>query len=262
MNSVLSCNTYGFSFSGEPVLKHITFSLEKGAYLSIIGPNGAGKSTLLKSFLRLHETGKATGTVFVLDRSLSSFSQRELARMIAYVPQASGRVPPFSVAYFLKLSRYPHAHRQAALQSADRDAIEHALAITGMTRFADRRLDTLSGGERQKAYLAAALAQSADILLLDEPASFLDPKHAADVNALLKTLNQERGLTMLTVTHDLNHPLDAGGKILVLRGGEQLYFGPSDALASKGILEQAFGHSFTYLTHPVTGKPLIIADQA
>ena len=262
MTSALACDAYGFSFSGMQVLKNITFSLDKGTYLSIIGPNGAGKSTLLKSFLRLHETGRSKGAVSVLGRSLASFSQRELASLIAYVPQASGRIPPFTVTYFLKLSRYPYAHRQAALQSADREAIEHALSITGMTHLADRRLDTLSGGERQKAYLAAALAQSADILLLDEPASFLDPKHAADVNALLKTLNRERGLTMLTVTHDLNHPLDAGGKALVLRGGEQLYFGPAEALAAKGILEQAFGHSFTYLAHPGTGKPLVIADQA
>ena len=260
--SVLSCHNYGFSFTGEPVLKEITFSLEKGAYLSILGPNGAGKSTLLKSFLRLHETGRPNGAVSVLGRALASFSQRELARLIAYVPQAAGRIPPFTVAYFLKLSRYPYAHDRQALQPGGNEAIENALHSTGMSHLADRRLDTLSGGERQKAFLAAALAQSADILLLDEPTSFLDPKHAAEVNALLKTLNRERGLTMLTVTHDLNHPLDAGGQSLVLRGGEQVYFGPSSSLTGNGILEKAFGHSFAYLTHPATGRPLVIADQA
>lgn len=261
MNTALSCDRYGFSYSGEPVLRDISFSLEQGAYLSIIGPNGAGKSTLLKSFLRLHETGRPEGKIVVRGRPLPSFSQRELARLVAYVPQPGGRIPPFTVADFLLLSRYPHASSPKALRALDADAVAHALAVTGTTRLADRRLDTLSGGERQKACLAAALAQGAEILLLDEPTAFLDPGHAADVNALLKTLNRERGLTILTVTHDLNHPLNAGGRALVLRRGEQVYFGPSGALASHGVLEAAFGHTFTYLTHPETGFPLVFADQ-
>jgi iron complex transport system ATP-binding protein len=131
-----------------------------------------------------------------------------------------------------------------------------------MNSLESRRLDTLSGGERQRAYLAAALAQETGLLLLDEPASFLDPKHAAELNRLLKMLNREQGLTMVTVTHDLNHPLDVGGEILVLRKGRQIYYGSADALEHKGILEDAFAHSFTYLRHPATDKPVVLPDQA
>lgn len=261
MSGALICENFGFSFANTPVLKGIGFSLEKGAYLSIIGPNGSGKSTLLKCFLRLHETGRSSGALRVEDRELALFSQRELARLIAYVPQAGGKIPPFTVAEFLKLSRYPYASRQRAFRAEDGGEVAAALALTGTEHLAGKRLDALSGGERQKAYLAAALAQGTDILLLDEPASFLDPRHGAELNALLKRLNRERHLTVLTVTHDLNHPLDAGGQTLVLRHGEQLYFGPSDALAAGGILEEAFGHTFAYLSHPGTGKPLVLADQ-
>ena len=262
MTGVLSCKNYGFSFSEKPVLNGITFSLEKGAYLSVIGPNGAGKSTLLKSFLRLHDAGKAQGSIHIHDRLLASYSQRELARLIAYVPQAGGRIPPFTVAELSLLSRYPHAGRGMPARKADRESVTRALELAGITPLAERPLRSLSGGERQKAYLAAALAQGTDILLLDEPTSFLDPKHASEVNALLKELNQTHGFSILTVTHDLCHPLDAGGLALVLRQGEQMYFGPAEKLAEGGILEAAFDHAFTYLSHPETGKTLIFADQA
>lgn len=260
MGSALSCKDFGFCLSGVPILREISFDLEKGAYLSIIGPNGSGKSTLLKCLLRLHEDGRTSGDVRVQGRPLSSFTQRELARRIAYVPQAGGRVPPFTVLEFLKLSRYPYGLRQDALHAEDEQSVAEALALTGTEHLAARRLDALSGGERQKAFLAAALAQGTDILLLDEPASFLDPKHAAELNCLLKRLNGERNLTILTVTHDLNHPLDAGGQALVLRHAAQIYFGPSEQLSGRGILEEAFEHRFTYLRHPETGKTLVLAE--
>ena len=261
MSDVLSCENFGFSFSDAPILKGISFSLEKGTYLSIIGPNGSGKSTLLKCFLRLHETGRSSGTLRIYGRNLESFSQCELARLIAYVPQAGGRIPPFTVMEFLKLSRYPYASRQWALRAEDHEETATALALTGTGHLIGKRLDALSGGERQRVYLAAALAQGAETLLLDEPASFLDPRHAAELNALLKHLNRDRHLTVLTVTHDLNHPFDAGGQTLILRHGEQLYFGPSEHLTGRGVLEKAFNHTFAYFTHPRTGNMLVFADQ-
>ncbi len=258
---MLALRGFSFAVSGTAILDGLDFSLEKGGYLSVIGPNGAGKSTLLKCLMRLHETGESAGSAFIKGRNLDSFSQRELARDVAYVPQAGGRIPPFTVREFLRLSRYPYASRKEALGARDTEAVDNALRLANVADFAERRLDELSGGERQRAYLAAALAQEADLMLLDEPASFLDPKHAAEMNRLLKTLNRERGLTMVTVTHDLNHPLDAGGKILVLRRGAQVFFGPAATLERQGILEDAFAHTFTYLRHPASGRPLVLPDQ-
>ncbi len=249
---------YSFAFDGKAVLQDLSFSLGAGAYLSIIGPNGAGKSTLLKCLLRLHEEGRAQGLAEVRGKSLAAYPQRELATVMSYVPQAGGWIPPFSVEEFLRLSRYPYAPPAGKLRGADLAAVQRALSLTGMEALASRRLKTLSGGERQKAYLAAALAQETPIMLLDEPASFLDPRHAAELNLLLKTLNREQGLTMLTVTHDLNHPLDAGGNVLVLRRGRQLFFGPAQSLLDNDILETAFGLGFTRLPHPEDGLPIIL----
>lgn len=261
MNAVLSCQDFGFTLSNQQILDRIDFTLEEGDYLSIIGPNGSGKSTLLKCLLRLHDAGRACGTIRVHGRELAAYGQRELARLLAYVPQAGGRIPAFTVKEFLQLSRYPYGFHQSAMRAEDSAILLEAMALTGTEHLAGKRLDTLSGGERQKAYLAAALAQGTAILLLDEPASFLDPRHAAELNTLLKALNRERRLTILTVTHDLNHPFDAGGRALVLRHGRQAYFGPSEGLALRGVLEQTFDHTFTYLPHPATGKTLVLADQ-
>ncbi len=257
---MLRVRDFSFAFDGPPTLHGISFSLGDGGYLSIIGPNGAGKSTLLKCLMRLHERGQGSGEILVDGRPLAEYGQRELARLIGYVPQAGGWIPPFTVEELLRLSRYPYSRSTISLGAKDREAVGKALALTGMEALADRPLRNISGGERQKAFLAAALAQETRILLLDEPASFLDPKHAADLHHLLKRLNQEQGLTMLTVTHDLNHPLAAGGLALALRQGRQVFFGPVEGLLENGILEAAYQHEFTYFIHPRTGRPAVLAE--
>lgn len=260
MSIAVACKDFGFSFPEADIIRHISFELEEGTYMSIIGTNGSGKSTLLKSLLRLHERGRSHGEAFICGKPLEQCSQKELASMIGYVPQAGGRIPPFTVMEFLKLSRYPYRRRHEALGLHDRECIDEAMELTGTAALAHKKLDELSGGQRQRAFLAAALAQDTSILLLDEPASFLDPRHAYELNALLKKLNRERGKTIITVTHDLNHPLDAGGVALVMRNSRQVYFGPSSKLAERGILETAFEHEFTRIVHPKTGQTLVFAE--
>lgn len=262
MNSsimILEVKNFHYFFDGRPVLADLNFSLPAGAYLSIIGPNGAGKTTLLKCLLRLHESGHSQGRILVKQKDLGRYRQKDLARLLSYVPQAGGWIPPFSVREFVSLSRYA----RKSLNGPGRDgqaAVEQALAMTGLNNLAERPLRTLSGGERQKAYLAAALAQEAQIMLLDEPAAALDPKQAAEVNSLLRQLNQEQSLTMLTVTHNLSHPFYMDSQVLLLGQGRQVYFGPAAGLADLSLLNQTYGHEFTLFSHPVTGRPAILSE--
>lgn len=256
--AALECRDFSFFYGAAQVLDKINFRLERGGWLSILGGNGSGKSTLLKNTLRLVR-GRSLGEIRITDRPLDQYSQRELARILAYVPQAGGRVPPFTVREFLNLSRYPFGLHSNAHREKNCESVEAALELCAVRHLAERRMDQLSGGQRQRAYLAAAIAQDADILLLDEPASFLDPRHVFAMNELLKMLHRERHYTIITVTHDLSHPLDAGGYALVLREGKQVHFGPAEDLAGKGILEEAFGHEFSYLTHPKSGKTVVVA---
>ena len=257
---MLRVRDFSFSFNGSPALQGLDFTLPPGGCLSVIGPNGAGKSTLLKCLARLHEGGRSSGEIRVKDRELAAYGQRELAGIISYVPQAGGWIPPFTVEEFLRLSRYPYGFTGSAVREAARRAVASALASTGTEHLAGRSLKTLSGGERQRAYLAAALAQEAELMLLDEPVSFLDPRHAADMHKLLRSLNRDQGLAMIMVTHDLNYPLSAGGDVLVLREGRQLFFGPVADLLPSGVLEKAYEHEFTYVRHPRTGRPAVLTD--
>lgn len=259
-----------FSIGSKTLLRDIGFSVEPGGFVSIIGPNGAGKSTLLSCILGLQGEGesrggatgwKLSGEVMVNGKNARTCTRKELARAAAYVPQAGGAIPPFTVREFARLARY-------ALPAESRDdgqAVARAFALTGMDALADRPLASLSGGERQKAYLAAALAQESPLLVLDEPTAFLDPKHAAEVHGLLKRLNNEQGLTVVTVTHDMNQPPDAGGNALALRHGEQIWYGPASDLTRAGqddILRRTFGHPFLRIAHPVTGAVLIVPELA
>ncbi|MCL2029501.1 MAG: ABC transporter ATP-binding protein [Deltaproteobacteria bacterium] len=255
---MLRLKNFTFTIDGRTILDRLDFTAPEGIYLSIIGPNGAGKSTLLKCLLRLHERGRTRGEIEIQGRPLSEYGQKDLARTLAYVPQAGGWIPPFTVRELLCLSRYPYMPLTGGFSAADRLAVEKALELAELTALADRPLRALSGGERQRAFMAAALAQETPVMLLDEPASFLDPKHAADLKALLKKLHQEEGLSLITVTHDLNHPLDAGGLALVLREGRQLFFGPPEELLRNGVLEEAYQHKFTCFTHPRSGRPAIL----
>ena len=267
--AVIRLDNFGFSFGEEPVLAGINFTLNQGESLQIIGPNGTGKSTLLRCILNLHEHGKSSGEIGVKNRPASSYKQRELAGIISYVPQAGGWVPPFTVEEFLRLSRYP---RQGggfapARNQEDGNAVLKALQLTGLENLAGRSLRTLSGGERQRAYVAAALAQEAEVMLLDEPASFLDPKNAHDLNRVLGNLNQQghqsRAMTFLTVTHDLNtafSPPAARSKVLVLSQGRQVYCGKTEGLLDGTILRQAFSHEFIIFKHPRTGLPAVLND--
>jgi iron complex transport system ATP-binding protein len=256
---ILEALDYSFWVDQIRILKNISFSVKKSDFLSIIGPNGAGKSTLLKCLLRLHERGRSSGSLMVKGLELSSYKQKQLAKVVSYVPQSGGWIPPFTVRDLAKLSRFPHASTVAGLSPSDELAVDQALELVGITSMAKRSLKTMSGGERQKAYLAAAMAQGADIMLLDEPAASLDPKHAAELAVLLDKLNKETNLTIIMVTHDLNHPLKSGGLALVLADGERQYFGPASGLLEEGVLEKAFQHEFLYLDHPYGQGKLVVA---
>lgn len=255
----LECENFCFYYGKSMILSHINFNISLGTRLAIIGSNGSGKSTLLKNFLSLTEGGKHRGRLAVMGRPIEDWQQRELAQVLAYVPQAGGRIPPFTVRDFVNLSRYPFGYHAFAKEKSFDENVNFALDLTNTAHLSDRRLDALSGGQRQRAYLAAALAQNTPILLLDEPASFLDPSHTHAMNETLKKLHAERNVTIITVTHDLSLPLDTGGKVLALKNGKQVFFGDAEHLAKgEGILEKIFDHQFSYLRHPRTHKLLVV----
>ncbi|MCR4374990.1 MAG: ABC transporter ATP-binding protein [Acidobacteria bacterium] len=233
------------------VLHGVTFAVERGGFLAVVGPNGAGKTTLLVAILGLAPPD--AGTIALAGRPIQRYSRREVARRLSYVPQSDGRAVSFSVEEFVLLGRYAHRGRFAPPDRDDRRIVRDAMDLTATGTFAERAVSSLSGGERQKVFIAAALAQQADILLLDEPTAFLDPRHQRDTAALLRDLNRTRGLTVVMVTHDFNLAAHCGRDVLALRDGRIAFHGPAEAFLTPDVLEDVYNVPFEVLRPPAGG---------
>jgi iron complex transport system ATP-binding protein len=256
MNPVLDIRNFCFRIDSKEILRDVSFSVHRGEHLAIVGPNGAGKSTLLKCIDRILTGG--TGLIQVCGRPLESYRQKELARRISYVPQADGRVFPFTVEQFVLMGRYPYLSPFSSIRREDRDVVRQALEMTGTSEFADRPLNTLSGGERQKVLIAAALAQGAEVLLLDEPTTFLDYHHQAEIHTLLGRVNKQSGVTIVAVTHDVNHAALEADRVLALCRGSVAFCGPPSDLMQPDVLRKIYGTELVLVNHPTTAMPMIV----
>jgi iron complex transport system ATP-binding protein len=254
----LRAECLSFAIGGKLILDGVSFEVACGEYFAVIGPNGAGKSTLLKCINRIWQG--ATGSISLGGASLTSYSQRELAKIAAYVPQAGGRQFPFTARQFVMMGRYPHLSPFTSVQRADVRAVDEALELTGTRQFEDRLVPTLSGGERQKLYLAAAVAQGTSMLLLDEPTTFLDPKHRAEITDVLRRLNREKEITIVAVTHDINSAALEADRVLALKEGRAVFSGTPAELMTEPVLEMVFDKRFLLIEHPSRGTPIVIPD--
>lgn len=246
---------YSYTASRREILKNITFSVEEGDYLSILGPNGAGKSTLLKSINRIIGGGK--GTIQLFGKDIRQLSTRELARIVSYVPQTQRVSFPITLWQFVLLGRYAYLKPFGSVSFSDRAAVDRALEMTNLHHFKDRALNTLSGGEQQKAYIAAAIAQDAKIILLDEPTTFLDPRYKYEVLTLLEHLNMEGKKTILEVTHDINFALLFSKKTIALKEGELIFSGRPKSILNSRILKSLYETDFILVEHPTIDGTLV-----
>ncbi len=257
--AAIEVEEFSFSLEDQPILREVTFTVAEGEYLSIVGPNGAGKTTLLKCMDRILLGGR--GRIRIFGRDLTAYRQRELARRISYVPQADGRISPFTVEQFVLMGRYPYLSPFSSITREDREAVRHALEVTHTARFAARTLDTLSGGERQTVYIAAAVAQGADVLLLDEPTTFLDYRHQIEIRDLLARLSAS-GRSIVAVTHDVNRAALDSDRIVALREGRVAFCGTPAELMRGDVLQVVYGTQLLLVQHPATGVPMIVPQAA
>jgi iron complex transport system ATP-binding protein len=258
-SSIIEFRHFTVSIAGHRILDRISFAVQPGEHLAVIGPNGAGKTTLLKSLVRIVTGG--TGQITLAGRSLDAYRQRELARLIGYVPQNDGRDLPFIVRDFTLMGRYPRLSPFTPITREDRAAVTEALEAAGALAFRDRHISSLSGGERQKVLIAAALAQGPRILLLDEPTTFLDPKHETEITRRIVQLNRERGLTIVSVTHDLNRASLSADRVLALKEGRVVFLGRPPEVMKDEVLEAIFGKHFLFVAHPQTGAAVTVPEK-
>ncbi len=246
--------------SGNAILKNISLSINDGEYVSIIGPNGAGKTTLVKCIAGIYRDWK--GSIKIEGQPFEQYDPKALAKLQSYVPQAEGRTNPLTVAEFVAMGRYPHLSAFTTLKADDYAAIGGAIDRAGLEPFRHRKMNTLSGGERQMAFIAAALAQGSKILLLDEPSTFLDYRHQAEVAAILKSACRENGITVVAVHHDINTATACSDRIHALKDGALAFSGTPKEATDQNTLNSIYDTEFISVPTPPRSLPFVISGGA
>ena len=200
--TIVQAREIGFRYTMEWVLKDISLGVKRGEFWGIIGPNGSGKTTLLKIIDRILVPQR--GNVWINGVNIRKMKRDALARLVAVVPQEAPLIFPFSVEEIVLMGRAPHLGKLRFEGKRDHEVTRRSMEMTETLSFAHRSIGELSGGERQRVLIARALAQEPQIILLDEPTAFLDIRHQISFFNLIKTLNREEGLTVISVTHDIN----------------------------------------------------------
>jgi iron complex transport system ATP-binding protein len=256
---MLNVKQLSVAVGNKILISEISFQLKQGDYLCVLGPNGAGKSTLLKALMGIVKTEDANITLN--GQTLIQLSQKKLARHISYVPQAYGRQLNFKVADFIKMGRYPYHSAFTEWTSNDKQAMDRAITITNVSQFLSRHMQTLSGGESQRVMIAAALCQQTPLLLLDEPTCFLDPHHQVEVHQLIRHLNTQHNISIIEVSHDLNHAAQHSKHILALRNGKTLWYGRSADILQATHLQTLYDQQFVFTPHPQTGAMVALPSE-
>ena len=233
---MLEIRNLSAGYPGNPVLKDISLSIPAGAVTVIVGPNGSGKSTLLKALAGILP---ASGSVRLDEQELLGLPGRELAKKAAFLPQ-NRTVPEITVKNLVLHGRFPYLSYPRRYRQEDLTAAAAAMAKMGISDLADRSLATLSGGQRQKVYIAMALAQDTPVVLLDEPNTFLDIAHQLQLMAQAKALAAD-GKTVVLVLHDLSMAMDCADSLAILWNGTCLFRGSPEEVFLSGCLDTAFG---------------------
>lgn len=258
----LSNVTFGFGRRGATeqaqVLKNISLPIPSGEVLGILGPNGSGKSTLLKVLMRI--LAPQQGTIELFGQSYDTLTQADISRRVAFVPQETQQAFPFTINEMVLMGRYPHHNRTWGLgweEPQDRVVAIQAMKDMDVTHLGTRIITDVSGGERQRAVIARALAQEPEVLLLDEPTAFLDLHHQLDIARIVRRLNQERALTVILVSHDLNLASQYCDRVLLLKDGEIFKIGHPQEVINKESLEPVYGCQVLVDAHPQSGMPRV-----
>jgi len=252
---LLSVDSVSFRYGEQWVLRGIGFEVEKGDFLGVIGPNGSGKTTLLRvidGILKPQE-----GEVRLEGTEIGKLRREALARCVAVVPQYSALAFPFSVEEVVLMGRSPHLGRWRFEADRDYRITREAMEMTDTLALAARDMDSLSGGERQRVLIARALAQEPRLMLLDEPTAFLDIRHQVDFFDRIRSLNRDKGLTVIAVTHDINLAAHYCDRIILLKDGRIEAAGPVEDVITEEHIRKAYETKILVDRHPGTGSPRI-----
>lgn len=251
----LQADQLSLAYDGVSIIEQLNLEAPAGRITALVGPNGCGKSTLLRGLARLLKP--KGGMVYLDGKAIHALPTKQVAQQIGLLPQSPVAPAGLTVYELVAQGRYPHQSWFQQWSAEDARCTQEALAITNLTELADRPLDTLSGGQRQRAWIAMALAQETEILLLDEPTTFLDMAYQLEVLDLLHDLN-ERGRTIIMVLHDLNQACRYADHIVAMREGKIVAQGAPHEVMTPELIKEVFQLNCQIVLDPICGTPLCV----
>lgn len=238
MNFVFQVENLTTGYEQVRIIEDLNVSIKQGKITTIIGPNGCGKSTLLKTLGRILKNEH--GDIFIQEENMNTMSTKDIAKKLALLAQSPSAPGQLKVHELIAYGRYPHRKNVGRLTKDDIEKINWAMNVTQTNEFREREIAALSGGQRQRVWLAMALAQETDILLLDEPTTYLDMAHQLEVLEIVEELNDKFGCTIIMVLHDLNHAARFSHELIAMRQGQVLHCGTPKELMTRDVLKEVF----------------------
>lgn len=255
MNS-LETKSLRLSYGEDPVIDDLDLEIPRGKTTVFIGSNGCGKSTLLRSLARLLKPD--SGSIILEGKQIKQMSTKKVAKRMAILPQSPVAPEGMTVFQLVKQGRYPHQNWLQQWSKEDEKMVNKALELTNMKSLADRVVDSLSGGQRQRAWIAMTLAQGTDIILLDEPTTYLDLAHQIEVLDLLYELNQKEGSTIAMVLHDLNLACRYADNIVAIKDKNVYAEGKPEEVVDCKMVREVFNMECSIMPDPIFGTPYCI----
>ncbi|WP_042221048.1 ABC transporter ATP-binding protein [Oceanobacillus manasiensis] len=239
------------------IIDSLNLSIPKGKITTVIGPNGCGKSTLIKTIARILKA--KSGAIYLDGKAISQTSTKNIARKMAILPQSAEAPAGLTVRELITYGRFPHQSKFGKQKQEDLDAIDWALEATGLSDLEDRPVEALSGGQRQRVWIAMALAQDTEVVILDEPTTYLDMAHQLDILQLLDKLNKEQNKTIVMVLHDLNHASRFSHNLIAMRDGKVIQQGAPHEVMTAPNLQDVFQIQAMLTVCPFSQNPICLS---
>ncbi|MGM7634636.1 ABC transporter ATP-binding protein [Bacillus sp. Hm123] len=241
-------------YGKKEILKDFSLFFPDKSITSIIGPNGCGKSTLVKTLARIIQPTK--GAILIDGKDLQELHTKDIAKKIAMLPQSAQAPSGVTVVQLVSYGRFPHQNQLSALKQEDYEAIHWALNVCGLDDLKDTKVDQLSGGQRQRVWIALSLAQQTEMLILDEPTTYLDMSFQLELLTLLKDLHEKQQYSIVMVLHDLNHASRFSDYLVGMKDGKVIVHGTPEQVMTEENIQLLFNIEASIVTCPYSGKPL------